>query len=183
MSRFYGDSLVIISYNHDFDIPTNESRRQFYTVSLPDEPIVCFDGTDRVFEPNPAAYYTTFNQHIQAAKSVVPSYNLKLSGNATVSNGQLQIKILPADTLQRDSVAAFVAICEDGVRGNLGGSFNYVIRQFYAFPANISYPDSIDTTVTFSHSIPINLMSGVLFVQDLNSKKVLQATKTEFGRK
>ncbi|MCX8014966.1 MAG: hypothetical protein N2748_03005, partial [candidate division WOR-3 bacterium] len=130
--------------------------------------------------PNPNAFDSVYSQHIQIAKSVVPNYNLKLSGTASIGTGELQIKISPADTLRHDSVYAFVVVCEDSIRGSLGDYFNYVIRQFYSFPINIFYPDSFDTTFTFSHSIPINKMRGVLFIQNLASKKVLQAIKTNF---
>lgn len=172
--------MVIISYNHSFDIPENEIRRQLYTVALPDEPIIYFDGTDRVFEPNPFAYDSTFNQHIQVAKSVTPVYNLNLDGSATSNTGNLHIKITPADTLHRDSVNAFVAVCEDSVAGDLGGLFNYVVRQLYTFPVILTYPDSLDTIINFTHSIPVDKMTGVLFVQDMNTKKVLQAIKSKF---
>jgi hypothetical protein len=88
----------------------------------------------------------------------------------------VQIKITPADTLAHAFCQAFVAICQDSLPGN----FNYVLRQLYSFPVNLVYPDSLDTTIVFTHSIPINKMNSVLFMQDMNTKKVLQATKTKF---
>ncbi|MEO0082965.1 MAG: hypothetical protein ABIK33_01065 [candidate division WOR-3 bacterium] len=172
--------MVIVSYNHSIlpTLPEIALRQQFYGIAS--YPTVVFDGTDVVFEPNPNAYDSVYTQHIHVAKSVVPNYNLKLFGYAGNNTGELQIKISPADTLRHDSVYAFVMVCEDSVRGSMGGYFNYIIRQFYSFPINLFYPDSFDTTITFSHSIPTNKMRGVLFVQDVGSKKVLQAIKTNF---
>lgn len=171
---------MITSYNHTVQpvLPQIQERMNYYSVQL--YPTVVFDGTDVVFEPNANAYDTTFNQHIQTAKSFVPTYNLELNGTASSISAQLQIKISPADTLPHDSIYAFVTICEDSVIGDLGGRFNYVIRQFLTFPVNLFYPDSLDTVINFSHSIPINKMRGVVFVQDIHSKKVLQAIKTNF---
>lgn len=173
---------MIISYNHSFSpvLPEIEERKQYYGVQL--YPTVVFDGSDVVFEPNPNAYDTTFNQHIQAAKSVTPIYNLHLNAFATSTTGTLEIAIVSADTLHHDSVFAFVTVCEDSITG-LVGTFNYVIRQFYTFPINLFYPDSLDTTITFSHSMPVNKMRGVLFMQDMHSKKVLQAIKSMFTEK
>ena len=143
-------------------------------------PTLVFDGTDVAFEPNQNAYDTTFNQHIQAAKSVVPIYNLSLEGTATNNTGSLHVRILPADTLVHDSVYALIAICQDSVIGDLGGIYNYTVKGLSSFPVNIFYPDSMDTTIIFSHSAPIDKLRAVLFMQDMHSKKVLQTTKYEF---
>lgn len=174
--------MVIISYNHSVPpvLAAIEVRKQYYNIVT--YPMVNFDGADVVFEPNPNAYDTTFNQHIQTAKSVVPIYNLTLNGTITATSGVLHVKISPADTLMHDSVYAFVAVCQDSAIGEFLTVCNYVIRQFYQFPVNLFYPDSLDTIINFSHSIPQDKLRGVLFVQDMhaNSKKVLQASKVTF---
>ena len=159
-------------------LPQIAERKQYY--DIPIYPMLVFDGTDVLFEPNLNAYDSVFNQHIQVAKSFAPIFNLSLEGNATPSSGNLHIKITPADTLHHDSVFAFVTVCEDSVLGDMGGRFNFVIRQFYTFPIDFVYPEELDTTITFSHSIPIDKMRGVLFVQDVHTKKVLQAIKSKF---
>lgn len=171
---------MIVSYNHSIqpELPQIQERMNYYNILA--YPTVVFDGTDVVFENNPNAYDTVFNQHFLAAKSVAPSYNLELRGNATTNSGQLYLKVTAADTLQHDSVYAFVAICEDSVRGDLGGNFKFVIRQLNAIPINIVYPDSLDTIINFNHNIAPQKMRGVVFLQDRQSKKVLQAIKTIF---
>jgi hypothetical protein len=156
-----------------------DQRRTFYQILTQDDPMVIFDGTDPVFEPNPSAYITTYTAHISAAKSIAPSFNLNLSAVASVNTGSLQISILPADTFLHLSCRAFVEICQDSVLG-VSKDFNYVARQIYSFPVNIVYPDSLDTTIVFTHSIPIEKMNGVLFIQDINTRKVLQAIKAKF---
>ena len=171
---------MVISFNHSCppELPQIEERVLYY-IAQP-YPTVVFDGTDKVFEPNINAFDTVYNQHIQAAKSIAPIYNLTLNGSVTSNTGTLHINISPADTLQHDSVYAFVAVCEDSAAGDMGGIFNYVIRNFYSFPINLIFPDELDTTITFSHSIPVDKMRGVLFVQDVHNKKVLQAIKKHF---
>ncbi len=176
--------MVIVSYNHTFDTPENITRRQWYLGQIFSPPKLIIDGFEVPIDipsyPPDSSYYTTYNQYIVAAKSNVSGYNLNLDGTATSSSGNLHIKIVPADTLHRDSVNAFVAVCEDSVLGDLGGRFNYVCRHFYAFPVNLTYPDSLDTIINFTHTIPVDKMTGVLFVQDMNTKKVLQAIKSKF---
>lgn len=162
-------------------------RKAFYSIPLPPiipDATVCFDGTDKVIVDSPgfppeSTYYQVYAQHIISAKSYPPAYNLSLNGSATSNSGNLNLKILPADTLIRNSVLAFVAICEDSVSG-MTKDFNYVVRKLFSFPVNLVYPDSLDTVITFQHSISQNRMTGVLFLQDMNTKKVLQAVKTRF---
>jgi hypothetical protein len=169
---------VIISYNHAFDIPESEARRQLY--DMPVYPTVVFDGTDKQFISDPSLYDSLFNQSIQVAKSAAPLYNLELNGMATPSTGSLSIKIWPADTLHYDSVYAFVAICEDSLRG-IVRDFNYVARQLYSFPVDLFFPDSIDTMITFSHTTSPDKMRAVLFIQKLDTKNVLQAIGKKFN--
>jgi len=158
-------------------MPEYFARHQLY--GNPATPTVVFDGTDIVFEPNPDVFDSVFNQHIVVARSFVPSFNLNLTGSATASSGNLHIKINPADTLYHNSVFAYVAICEDSIAGMMR-AFNYVVRKLYSFPVNLFFPDSLDTIINFTHSIPVNKMSGALFIQDMNTKKILQAIKTRF---
>jgi N-methylhydantoinase B/oxoprolinase/acetone carboxylase alpha subunit len=179
LAQIYGDSLVIVSYNYSMDT-IGDQRRVFYQILTQDDPTVIFDGTDPVFEPNPNAYITTYTTHINAAKSITPSFNLNINAVASANTGNLQISILPADTFLHPSCQAFVEICQDSVSG-FSKDFNYVARQIYSFPVNIVYPDSLDTTIVFTHSMPIDKMNGVLFIQDINTKKVLQAIKTKFA--
>jgi len=169
---------VIISYHHSFDIPSNAVRRELY--ENPVYPTVIFDGTDKQFVTDPSLYDSMFNQSIQVAKSSTPLFNLELNGTVTASNGSLSIKISPADTFHYDSVYAFIIICEDSVRG-IARDFNYITRQLYSFPVNLFFPDSMDTTITFIHTIPVEKMRAVLFMQNLNTKKVLQAVGKKFN--
>ncbi|MEO0074652.1 MAG: hypothetical protein ABIK31_00885 [candidate division WOR-3 bacterium] len=180
MHTNYGDSIVIVSYNHSVqpELPQIQERMNYYNILA--YPTVVFDGTDVVFENNPNAYDTVFNQHYIVAKSIVPSYNLELTGSVTVNSGQLHLKIGAADTIRHDSVYAFIAICEDSIRGDLGGTFNFVVRQLTTIPINVSYPDSLDTIINFNHNIAPPKMRGVVFLQDRQSKKILQAIKTKF---
>ncbi|MCX7785321.1 MAG: hypothetical protein N2201_03725 [candidate division WOR-3 bacterium] len=180
--------MVIVSYNYTFTSPAIDTlRKAFYSIPLPPiipEATICFDGTDKVIVDSPgfppeSTYYQVYTQHIIAAKSNPPAYNLYLAGSATTNSGMLNIKITPADTLTHSPVNAFIAICEDSVVG-MTKDFNYVVRKLFNFPLYLVYPDSLDTIITFQHTLPPNKMTGVLFLQNMNTKKVLQAVKTRF---
>jgi hypothetical protein len=47
-----------------------------------------------------------------------------------------------------------------------------------SFEVNLVYPDSLDTTIVFTPAIPISRRRAVLFVQDMDTKKILNAATT-----
>lgn len=152
-------------------------RLEFY--NRPIYPTVIFDGTDEVFEQNPNAYFTTYDEHIIAAKADTPHYNLELTATATPNAGNLQLKIVTADTIPAGPMIAYVVICQDSIPGMLG-LFSYVCQQLYTFPVTLVYPDSLDTNIVFNHGLPIEQMTAVVFVQDTTSKKVMHAITKQF---
>lgn len=175
----YGDSLAVISYNSTFTPYTIDSARGvYYAVTPADHPTVVFDGTDRVFESNQNMYDTVFNQHIIAAKADTPLFNLTFSASSSVDSTYLQIKIVTADTIPDDLVSAFVVITEDSIHG-MTKHFNYVCEQMQNFDVSLVYPDSLDTTIIFTPAIPSSRRHVVLFVQDMDSKKILCAAATD----
>jgi hypothetical protein len=170
--------LAIISYNRTFS-PAEIDTVRSNVYQNPVVPTLVVDGTDKVFESNINAYESTFTSHIRVAQSITPIFNLHLEAQATTTIGDLEIKIVAADTVPNDTILAFVAVCQDSIHG-LAKDFNYVCQKLYSFPVYLSYTDSLDTIINFIHSMPVNKMTGVLFVQDINTKKVLQAIKTKF---
>jgi hypothetical protein len=134
-----------------------------------------------VFEANPNAYFTTYSEHIIAAKSDTPQYNLELTAMATANAGSLQVRVITADTIPNDLVMGYAAICQDSIPGILlPDSFNYVCLQLYSFPIDLVYPDTLDTTIVFNHAIPVDRMWAVVFVQNMDTKKVMQAITKQF---
>ncbi len=152
-------------------------RSNFY--QNPVVPTLLVDGTDKVFESNINAYESTFTSHIRVAQSIVPIFNLHLEAQATTTIGDLEVKIVAADTVPNNTILAFVAVCQDSIPG-LARTFDHVCQKLYSFRVYLSYADSLDTVINFTHSMPVDKMTGILFIQDINTKKVLQATKTKF---
>ena len=154
-----------------------DPRLDFY--NRPIYPTVIFDGTDEVFEQNPNAYFTTYDAHIVVAKSDTPHFNLELTATATANAGNVQLKIVTADTIPAGPKIAYVVICQDNIPGMLG-LFSYVCQDLYDFPMSLVYPDTLDTNIVFSHNIPVDQMTAVVFVQDTTSKEVMQAITKQF---
>lgn len=87
--------------------------------------------------------------------------------------------IVTTDTIPAGQILAFLAICQDSVRGFLK-DFNYVCEEFYSFPIVLSYPDTLDTAITFSHAMPIDKMRAVVFVQNMGTKEILHSATKQF---
>ncbi len=173
----YGDSLAIISYNETFISAEVHERLDYY--GNPVDPTVIFDGDDEIFVEDPGSFVQTYEQHITAAQADTPSFNFGITATASDSSGTVWLHIGPTDTLSEGSLMAFVAICEDSVDGVLK-DFNYVCRYLYEFPINLSFPDSLDTTIVFTNTLNPTKMRAVAFVQDLDTKKVMQAITKKF---
>ena len=175
--------MAVICYHvhQTFMAPEAVERHQFYEEPL--IPTVIFDGTDAVFEPDPSP--DIYEQHIRAAQSVTPYFNLSMDLTASQTTGSINLKIVTADTIPDDEIIGFITILEDSLRGEIPPfyTFDRICRDMFQFPVDLVYPDSLDTTITFSHSIPTNTMRAVLFIQDLDTKEVMQAIIQKFEEK
>jgi hypothetical protein len=98
---------------------------------------------------------------------------------ATASAGDIQITIITTDTIPAGQMLAFAAICQDSIRGNVK-DFNYVCEELYRFPIELSFPDTLDTAITFSHAIPVDKMRAVVFVQNMDTKEIMHSATTQF---
>jgi hypothetical protein len=144
--------------------------------------VVDIDGTYEIHVENPNGYYSTYNDYIQYAKGAVPICNLYVdayidSTDSTIGN--VYLRIVTTDTLPTDSLAACIVICQDSVDG-VYKNFNYVCKQFYSFPIDLVFPDSTDTTITFTHNLLAGKLRAVAFAQDINTKEILQAITAKF---
>lgn len=175
---YLGDTLAVICYHVylPYSTPEAEERWAFYDSVI--IPSVVFDGTDSVHLEDPQA--GIYEQHINMARGVTPYFNLYIS-NATASptTGSINLRIVTADTIPDDSIVAFVSILEDSLPGTWG-TFYHVCRSLFQFPVTLTYPDTLDTTITFSHNILVDKMNTVVFIQDIDTKEVMQAIIEKF---
>jgi hypothetical protein len=160
----------------------NESRGNYYGIAQGEEPVLEIDGTYEIHVENPSGYYSAYNDNIQYAKGAAPIFNLYAdayidSTDSTIGN--VYLRIVTTDTLPPDSITACIVICQDSVDGAYK-NFNYICKQFYSFPINLVFPDSTDTTITFTHSLLASKLKAVAFAQDVNTKEILQAITTKF---
>ncbi len=150
-------------------------RHQFY--GEPIIPTAVFDGTDSVFIELPP-FLETYTQHINFARGFAPYFNISIkAATASLTTGTIDLRIATADTIPEGEIVAFITVLEDSLPGVLEPSytFNHVLRKMLQFPVDLIYPDSLDTTIVFTHDIPVDKMKTVIFIQELNSKEVMQA--------
>ncbi len=177
----YGDSLAVISYNWYNDnfayTPTeiHHARWDLYSIAM--DPSLMVDGTDSIYAEN--NYYTLYKLYVDAARTDTPLFNLEITATGDSNSGSVDLRFVTADTLPEDNIVGCLAICQDSLAGFLK-DFNYVCKQFYSFPLIMVYPDTLDTTITFTHNLLVNKLRAVAFVQNLDTKEILQAITTKF---
>jgi hypothetical protein len=144
---------------------------------------VFFDGPDVVWDPNPGEYDSLFAARVEIARTATPYFNLYINNAAaSPSTGSIDLTIVTADTIPDDEIIAYVAILQDSLSGAYT-TFMYICQELYFFPVELTYPDTLDTIITFSHAIPVNDMKTVVFVQDIDTKEVMQSIISPFEEK
>lgn len=174
--------MVCYHIHKTYEVPEARDRETFYNTGLT-VPYVIFDGTAVVWEASPNDYDSVYTLYIEAARSETPYYNLYIdSAFVGPSTGRLNLKIVAADTIPDDEITVYINVLEDSLPDtDLPGVFLYhVCRQQFSFPLEIAYPDTFDTTITFSHSSQSDKMKTVIFVQDIDTKEVMQSIISPF---
>ncbi len=176
-----GDTLAVISYHVHltYESAAAEERHLFY--DRPIIPTVVFDGMTQVFLEFPP-FTGVYRQVIDVARGAPPYFNLLISdASASQTVGSFNLRIVTADTIpdSDDGIVTFITILEDDLPGSYG-TFNHVCRDQFHFPVDLSYPDTLDTTIVFQHSIPVSKMKTVVFVQNLDTKEIMQAIISPF---
>lgn len=175
----YGDSLATLTYLTFGDTlcpPEAHARMEWY--GSPQTPCLIVDGTDRVREENPDAYYTTFGGHIDLARAQPPRLRIGLEDSVRADTIRVRLVFEATDTISIQGASFFVAVFEDSLRAEDGLYYNQVVRQI--LPDQNGFPlvlksGALDTTVTFVNRWPGAKLGIASFIQDMTSKEILQA--------
>jgi hypothetical protein len=179
--RLFGDTLMLVSYHvgQTYENPIALQRQAFYDTNLI-VPYVIFDGTIIVWEESPSAYEERFSAAFNVARSATPLFNITIDNAVTSSTqGSFDLELVPTDTLPEDDIHAYIAICEDSLPGSYT-TFMCLCRDMQDLTLDLVYPDSLFETIIFTHTIEANRLSAVVFIQDLDTKEVMQASMTRF---
>ncbi|MEO0136092.1 MAG: hypothetical protein ABIL39_10590 [candidate division WOR-3 bacterium] len=177
-----GDTLVVVCYHlhGPYMIPKAQEREDFYNTGY-NLPHVIFDGTDAVFEANPQKYDSLYEIHYQLARGNIPYYNLSIDSAFTgPSSASFKLKIVAADTIPEGEIKAFIAITQDSLPGAYGFIFNRVCRSLYEFNLQLQFPDSLTQQFEFTHNIPASKLRATVFIQNMETKEIMQTVSTKF---
>lgn len=169
---------MVVSYHvaQTYQNPAAEEREAFYNTGLA-TPYVIFDGSEVVWEPQIPNYKSRYEQAFTVVRTVTPLFNISvLNANASSGVGSIELRIVASvDTVIEGEVSVFIAVLEDSLLGAYT-TFVNVCQQLLEFPIEIAYPDSMDTTVTFSHNVPTDKMKAAIFIQNMDTKDIYQTT-------
>lgn len=171
----YQDTLAVICY-HTYDpyaLPAAYDRLDYYDLSSYATQVV-FDGTDINEGYIPIHFREEFEQSIDSARTLLPKFVLLLDAHTNATSGTVGMSIIPCTDIPNGDINVFLCICEDSLDGYFG-SYRRVVRDLYQFPLVITPTDTFDTTIFFSHDFSLSKMSAVVFIQDLDTREILQA--------
>lgn len=162
-----------------YTISKAQEREDFYNTGFA-SPFSVFDGTDAVFEQSPPNYDSVYREHYLLARTKTPYFNLYIDSAFTQgSQARFNLKIVAADTIPAGEIKGFIAVTEDSLPG-FYTTFYRVCRALNEFPVVLQYPDSLIQHIEFNHSIPTSKLRATVFIQNINTKKVMQTITTRF---
>lgn len=194
----YGDSLVVLSYHaQDYDTfsnPVSKVRARLYNPGI--EPSCIFDGGSPIYIQNPDSFRVRYQDHILGARSQTTSLRMEFDTIKTkLDSTQITIgvNVLPTESLADPAnLRLFVVIYEKNAP--YLSSFPpfdtlhafFVVRKFLPDTlgldlAFLNFPNSFDTVLsTQLENWDLTQIGIASFVQDIQTKKVLQAIKKNF---
>lgn len=184
--ELFGDTLVLVTYHvhQTYENSPALQREAFYDTNLA-SPYVIFDGANIVVESNASMYETRYTEAYNVARTVTPLFNINVdSASASSSQGSFDLQIITADTIPDNEIHAFIAIGEDSLSAfnDTTGTmvFMYLCRELQEITLDLEYPDTLEQTIMFSHAIEVHKLSAVVFIQDMDTREVMQSTKIRF---
>uniref|UniRef100_A0A7C6ED85 Uncharacterized protein n=1 Tax=candidate division WOR-3 bacterium TaxID=2052148 RepID=A0A7C6ED85_UNCW3 len=188
----FGDSLVVLSYHaQDYDTfnnPLSKARARLYNPGI--EPVCFFDGSGPVSVQDPDSFYARYQDQILGARSQTTSLRLELEFDTKIN---IKINVIPTESLPDPANLRLFVVVYEKVAPYLSGfpPFDtmhafFVVRKFLpdTLGLNLSFlnfPNSFDTVFTTQLENWDSTQIGVAsFVQNIQTKKVLQAVKKIF---
>ena len=185
-----GDSLVVIACHRrvagdTLSPPCVETRSALYSEATGGEPATVFDGGSVIRTPGPDYNYETFHNQFLGAKNVRPRAQLEIGGAVWTAACSVVVRATGVDSTPTDSLRLFMIIYEDSVRSRMPGNadtiFNHVMRSMLpdenGVPVTLIPTDTIQIVERFALQPFWNpaRLGAVAFVQDMATRKVLQA--------
>jgi hypothetical protein len=189
LSHEYDDSLALIAYHRrvlgDTLSPEYIAARESY-YGITTSPATIFDGVSGIIQTqDPSQNYLTFKGWIIQRRNVAPKLELNLETTLLSSSVNLKLNIVSVDSIEEGNYCLFIVLYEDSVyfpqTGVPESIFHYVVRKIVpdenGIPLDLSYPDSLVQEVYFNLESNWNQekLGVVAFIQDIETKKVLQA--------
>ncbi|MFA8300080.1 MAG: T9SS type A sorting domain-containing protein [Hyphomicrobiales bacterium] len=160
------------------------ARREFYG-NYTNYPVTAFDGGDLHEGGNATqSIYGTLFPLYEKRNNTKSPYTLNFSLSNSEGVMTIDIDLQNVGTLFSDKVALHVAISESKIQQSWQGlsELNNIVRQVLPSPNGVKIPINKDKqTFQYEYTIPeganLDNFNVVVFLQDLDSKEILQATQ------
>lgn len=184
----YRDSLAVIAYHRralgdTLSPPYVVVRESLYSIQT--SPIVVFDGLHKIQTEKPEDDYPVYKNCIISERSRKTNLRLRLESTLEGNLASLKIHIIAIDSIKPSDYRLFIVITEDSVYFKQTGApdsiFYFVMRKMIpdeqGIEINLVYPDSIieERDFLIQSNWNINKVGIVVFIQDMETKEVMQA--------
>ncbi|MCX7994157.1 MAG: Omp28-related outer membrane protein [candidate division WOR-3 bacterium] len=184
----YGDSLAVIAYHRralgdTLSPPYVAVRESLYNIQT--SPIVVFDGLQKIQTEKPEDNYPVYKNCIISERNRKTKLRLNLESTLKGDVVSLKVNIVVIDSIKDSEHRLFIVLVEDSVFFKQVGApdsiFYFVMRKMIpdakGITVNLVYPDSLieERNCLIQSNWNVNKLGVVAFVQDMETKEVIQA--------
>ncbi|MBC8214886.1 MAG: Omp28-related outer membrane protein [Candidatus Marinimicrobia bacterium] len=180
-----GKDVAVIEY-HNGDSFTNSyanSRLNYYGVEY--LPTSVFDGTNFIEGGGTSSIYSTYLPYYNNRKATNSSFTLDVSGSNSGLNYDVTVTAAKVHTYSNNNLKLHLVVTESDISYNWQGLNHLSFVERTMVPnqngTSISFSGSDVQTVNLSFSVSQswvqNNMEVVVFIQDANTKEILQGMK------
>jgi len=181
--------VAVVEYHNgdDYANSYSEERIAYYNISA--FPTAVFDGIIRNTDgSHTESMYSTYLPYYNERHDVKTAFTMELYGQNLYNNYTFNIIVKKLAEIQNENMALFAVITESYIQENWQG------MNHLDFVERIMLPDSEGTPLDFTESDSLNIQLDnilsplwneqnceiVAFIQDLDTKEILQAAKVTF---
>lgn len=180
----YGDSLAVLIYHMrilgDTLSPEDvQARAEWYGVGEK-APIAFFDGVERLTgAESEEAAYKNYKDIVVTRRMISSPIEMTIDAWFTTTDIQIDLEILPISPLF-GNLKLWLVLFEDSVPFE-NSLYDFVVRWIEGVDFSLSGADTLQTTFKLQNQWGSGALGAVAFVQNDNTKEVLQArVKSQF---
>ncbi len=182
-----GHDVAVVQYHtgDDYENPASNTRIEYYTIAS--YPTAIFDGLERNTEgSHTQSLYSSYLPIYNQRKEIKTAFNVEIVSDSTVNDRYyFNVQIEKTAPISYENLVLQTVLTRSNIMVDWQGQdhLNFVEFQMIpnanGTPVDLMEVDTLDTHLNFylSHLLPIEDFELVAFIQNMDTKEILQGIK------